>query len=354
MAKLRPEPREAIRNLAPYTPPTTNRSGKLRLDFNENTIGCSPRVLAALKRAATRGFIATYPEYEQARQKIGAVLGVSGSQITFGCGSDELINNVVHTYVDPGDEVLTPWPTFKMFRFYTDVVGGVAKQIPYRLPQLEFPLEELIAAVGPRTKLIVIASPNNPTGDALPLRGIETLLQAAGGRAVLIDEAYFEFHGVTALDLLPRYPNLLVSRTFSKAYGMAGLRVGCLVSSEENISHVHKCQSPYNVNSIAIACALAAIDDQAYVRDYVSKILEARSLLCETLTEMGVAFYPPNANFVLINLGNRADAVCAALREENILLRSQTRDIDGAVRVTVGTLDQTVKFLAAFKEVLGR
>ncbi len=350
----RPQPREAIRKMAPYTPPVGNRRGKLRLDFNENTVGCSPRVIEAIRCAATRGFVATYPQYEQARQKVGEFLGVSSAQVMFGDGTDELINSVVQTYVDPGDEVLMPWPTFRMFQFYTEVVSGVARRIDYRLPGLTFPLEELLAAIGPRTRLIAIASPNNPTGDALTLGGIETVLQAADNRAVLIDEAYFEFHGVTALDLLPRYPNLFVSRTFSKAYGMAGLRVGCLVSNAENIAQVRKGQSPYSVNSLAVECVMAAIDDQAYVADYVAQALEARALLCATLEELGVAFQPSRANFVLLHLGSRADAVCAALRENGILLRSQTRSIAGAVRVTAGTLEQTVKFLAAFQEVLGR
>ncbi len=350
----RPQPREAIRKMAPYRPPTGNRRGKLRLDFNENTVGCSPRVIEAIHRAATRGFVATYPQYEQARQKVGEFLGVSGAQVMFGDGTDELIDSVVHTYVDPGDEVLMPWPTFRMFQFYTEVASGVPRRIDYRLPELEFPLDELLAAIGPRTRLIAIASPNNPTGDALPLGGIETVLQAADDRAVLIDEAYFEFHGVTALDLLPRYPNLFVSRTFSKAYGMAGLRVGCLVSSAENIAQARKGQSPYSVNSLAVECALAAIDDRAYVADYVAQVLEARALLCGTLEELGIDFRPSNANFVLMNLGERADAVCAALREDGILLRSRTQSVAGAVRVTVGTLEQTIKFLAALKEVLGR
>ncbi len=350
----RPQPREAIRNMAPYMPPTGSRCGKLRLDFNENTVGCSPWVIEALNRAATRGFVATYPEYEQARKKIGAFLGVSGSQVIFGDGTDELIDSVVRTYVAPGDDVLMPRPTFRMFEFYTQVSSGAPKQVDYRLPELEFPLEEFIASIGPRTKLIAMASPNNPTGDALTLKAIETVLEAAGDRAVLIDEAYFEFHGVTALDILPRYPNLFVSRTFSKAYGMAGLRVGCLVSSADNIEQVRKGRSPYSVNSLAVECALAAIDDQAYVADYVDQVLKARELLCGTLKELGVGFRPTNANFVLMNLGERADGICAALRGKGILLRSRTRTIPGAVRVTVGTTEQTIKFLAALKEVLGR
>ncbi len=350
----RPEPRAAIRKMAPYAPPVGGRGGKLRLDFNENTVGCSPRVIEAIRRAATRGFVATYPEYERARRKIGEFLGVSGAQVVFGDGTDELIDSVIHTYVDPGDEVLMPWPTFRMFQFYAEVASGVPRQVGYRLPELEFPLEEILAAIGPRTRLIAIASPNNPTGDALPLSGIETVLQAADGRAVLIDEAYFEFYGVTALDLLPRYPNLFVSRTFSKAYGLAGLRVGCLISSAENIAQVRKGQSPYSVNSLAVECALAAVDDQAYVADYVAQVLQARELLCGALEELGLGFRPPSANFVLIDLGERADAVCAALREKGILLRSRTRAIPGAVRVTVGTTEQTIRFLAALKETLGR
>ena len=244
--------------MAPYRPPTDGRGGMLRLDFNENTIGCSPRVVEVLQKTATPQFLAVYPEYQASREKMAPFFAVDPDQLVFADGTDEAIQVMVHTYVDAGDEVLIPWPTFPIFRVAAESVGAKIKLIRYGKAKLDFPLGRLLRAVSAKTRLILIANPNNPTGGAIGLDEIETILQAAPRAAVVIDEAYFEFYGVTALDLLARYPNLFVSRTFSKVYGMAGLRIGCLFSQAENIAMVRKFQSPYSVNSLAVACALEA------------------------------------------------------------------------------------------------
>jgi histidinol-phosphate aminotransferase len=338
--------------MAAYVPPTANRVGKLRLDFNENTVGCSPRVAKALERLATREFLSTYPEYQEARRKIGKFFGLGPGQLLFSDGTDEAIHLLCSTYVEPGDEVVMPWPAFPMFRFYTQVAGGVPRRISYRLPGLEFPLEELLGAITPQTRLVLVANPNNPTGGMVGLEQIETILKRAEHAAVLIDEAYFEFCGLTALDLVPQYPNLFVSRTFSKAFGLAGLRVGCLLSQAENITSVHKGQSPYSVNSLGVLCASEAIEDKEYVRGYVRDVLEAREILLSGLRELGVSYYPTQANFVLVDFGGRADEVCQRLRERGILVRDRSGELAGTVRITVGTKSQVGQLLTALGEVL--
>jgi histidinol-phosphate aminotransferase len=226
-------------------------------------------------------------------------LGLQPDQLLFSDGTDEAIHLLCSTYVEPGDEVVMPWPTFPMFRFYVQVAGGEPRRISYRQPDLAFPLDELLAAITPRTRLVLVANPNNPTGSAIGLGEIEKILQKAENAAVLIDEAYYEFYGLTALQLLPDYPNLFVSRTFSKAFGLAGLRVGCLLSQAENITSVRKGQSPYSVNSLGVLCASEAVEDQDYVRAYVRDVLEAREILLSGLSRLGVRFYPTQANFVL-------------------------------------------------------
>lgn len=349
-----PTPRTAVQQMAPYNPPLEGRGQKLRLDFNENVAGCSPKVLEVLKTCASRGFVATYPEYAEARQRLGAHLGVDGDQVIIGAGTDEVINAVMHAYVDPGDEVIIPTPAFSMFKFYAQLVGGVPVPVPYRQPDLGFPVSELLTAISKQTKAICIASPNNPTGGVLSLEQAEQILSQADGCAVLIDEAYFDFHGETTMGLIDRWPNLFVARTFSKAYGMAGLRVGVLASQLDNIAITRKGQSPYGVNSLAIRCALAAIEDQGYVREYVRQVLQARELLCAAFEELEIRYWPSRANFVLFDVGDTAAAVCAALSDRGILIRDQSRHIPGAVRVTVGPLQETVQFIAALKEVLGR
>ncbi len=348
-----PKPRRAIEQMAPYAPPTGNRIGKLRLDFNENTVGCSPRVAAALERLATKEFLSTYPEYQEARRKVSKFFGLQPDQVLFSDGTDEAIHLLCNTYIDPGDEAVMPWPAFPMFRFYVQVAGGEPRRISYRLPALEFPLEELLEAITPQTRLVLVANPNNPTGGAIGLETVEKILQRAENAAVLIDEAYFEFCGVTALQLLPSYPNLFVSRTFSKAFGLAGLRVGCLLSQAQNIAVVRKGQSPYSVNSLGVLCASEAIEDHEYVRCYVRDVLEAREILLAGLRDLAVPYYPTQANFVLVDLGERALGVCEALRERGILVRDRSGELPGTVRITVGTKAQTAKLLAALAEVLG-
>ncbi|MBG99696.1 MAG: histidinol-phosphate transaminase [Solibacterales bacterium] len=349
-----PRVRSAIERMEPYTPPTDGRGGKLRLDFNENTVGCSPRVVRVLRNRATAQFLSVYPEYLASREKIAPFFGVQEDQLTFTDGTDEAIQLMVHTYVDPGQEVLMSWPTFPIFRLAAESVDAKVSLVRYPQKTLSFPLKKMIRAIGAKTRLILIANPNNPTASAIGLNDIELILQAAPQAAVLIDEAYFEFFGITALDLLTHYPNLFVSRTFSKVYGMAGLRIGCLFSQKENIAMIRKFQSPYSVNSLAVACALEAVQDQKYIRNYVDEIFEARKTLCEGLDQLGLFYYPSQANFVLVRFGRRAAMICKLLREYNFLVRDRTKDIPGTIRITVGTRRQVKTMLKALGEVMGR
>ena len=347
-----PRPREAVRRMAPYVPPISGRQGKLRLDFNENTVGASPRVARLLQKLADPGFLAVYPEYTEARERMASFLGVGSDELLFTNGTDEAIHSLINTYVDAGDEVVIPSPTYSMFRFYVELAGAMPREIPYRIPDLAFPLDELLDAVSERTRAVLIANPNNPIGSGIDLDGIEEIAERAHKAAVLIDEAYFEFHNVTAIEMLALYPNIFVSRTFSKAYGMAGLRIGCLLSQAENIAAVAKGQSPYSVNAVAAACALEAIDDQEYLRDYVREVLEARTLICEGLDRLSIAHYPSCANFVLAQLGERSKEVCGNLRERGILIRDRGHEIPGAVRITAGSKEQARRFLTVLEEVL--
>ena len=226
--------------------------------------------------------------------------------------------------------------------------------VPYREPNLAFPMEELLAAIGPKTRAVLVANPNNPTGGAIGIEEIERILAHAAGAAVLIDEAYFEFCGVTALELIPRYPNLFVSRTFSKTYGLAGLRVGCLFSQAENMALVRKGQSPYSVNVLAAACVTAAIEDQEYIRGYVSEVLTAREELLAALRRLDIPYWPTQANFVLTHLGERAGRVVEGLAARGIRVRDRGKERAGAVRFTVGTREQTAQLIAAVEELLER
>ena len=345
-------PRRAVERMAPYSPPTAGRAGKLRLDFNENTVGCSPRVLAALKRLVSRETLAVYPEYGDARTRISDFFGVRPEELLFTNGTDEAIQVLINTYVDGGDRVVVLDPSYAMYRFYAELAGAEVVKTPYRAGDLAFPLEELLEAITPATRAVLIANPNNPTGTAIDGAGLRRILERAAQAAVLVDEAYFEFHGVTALPFRAEFPNLFVSRTFSKVYGMAGLRLGCLFSQAENIAWLHKAQSPYSVNALAVLCAAEAVQDREYIDAYVREALESRRLLCRALDRRKIPYYASAGNFVLARFGDRSCAVRDGLRERGVLVRDRGHEIAGTLRITVGKKAQLRKFLAALREVL--
>jgi histidinol-phosphate aminotransferase len=349
-----PKVRQAIDAMQPYAPPTSGRGGMLRLDFNENTVGCSPRVVEKLRQAATADFLTVYPEYEGARREMAAFFGVGADELTFSDGTDEGIHVVLQTFVNPGDEVLIPAPAFPMFKFYAQVADAKPVLVPFPEADLKFPLDALLSAISPRTGAIIIANPNNPTGTAIDLATIERILQKASGAAVLIDEAYFEFYGVTALQLLASYPNLFVSRTFSKTYGLAGLRVGCVFSQAHNMAAMRKGQSPYSVTSLGIACALEAIKDQNYLNAYVTEVLGARSELYAALDRLGIESFPSEANFILTRYQDDETAlrVYSELKARGILVRPRGKEVAHTVRFTVGNREQTGRLIAGLEEIL--
>jgi len=346
-----PRPRKSVLEMAPYSPPTGGRAGKLRLDFNENTVGCSERVIERLRAALSAEGLSVYPEYSEVKAALAAHFRVDPGQFILTNGTDEAIQVLINTYVDDGDEVIVLHPAYAMYRFYAQVAGASIREIPYRGERLEFPLEELLAAIGPRTRAVLISNPNNPTGTGVSVRDVERILKKAKRAAVLIDEAYYEFCGVTALGLAGAYPNLFVSRTFSKVYGMAAMRLGCLFSNAANIPFLHKAQSPYSVNALAALAALEAVRDTGYIERYVTEVLAARELLEVGLEKLGIAYVPSQANFILMRIGKRSIEVRDRLRERGVLVRDRSYEIKGAVRVTVGTREQTRRFLAELEGI---
>jgi histidinol-phosphate aminotransferase len=344
------KPRLAVQKMAPYSPPTAGRAGKMRLDFNENTVGCSPRVIDALKRGIGAEELAVYPEYGEAKAAIAQYFQVSPDQFVFTNGTDEAIQVFLNTYVDDGQEVIVLKPAYAMYRFYAEVAGAKITEIPYP-PEMDFPLDDVLHAITKDTRAVLIANPNNPTGTAVSLEGIVRILRKARHAAVLIDEAYYEFSGITALPEIAAQPNLFVCRTFSKVFGMAAMRLGCLFSNETNVRYLHKAQSPYSVNMLAVLAAQAAVEDVDYVRNYVAEALAARELLCLGLEKLGIGYVPSSANFVLGRFGARAVEVRDALRAQGILVRDRSYEAPGCVRITVGTREQTRQMLAALEDI---
>jgi histidinol-phosphate aminotransferase len=342
--------RQAVTELKSYHPPLANREG-LRLDFNENTLGCSPRVLERLRRLSADD-LARYPEREPAEEVVAAHLGAAPDEVLLTNGTDEAIHLICETYLEPGDEVLISVPTFAMYEIYAAATGARVIPVP-AADDFRFPVDELIALIGQRTRLIAVANPNNPTGTLALQADLLRIARAAPHAALLVDEAYFEFCGET---LIPRWqdlPNIFVSRTFSKAYGLAGLRIGVLTGDSAQMRMLRRASSPYNLNAVALACLPEALADQEYVDRYVADVRAGRQRLEAELRRRGIRHWPSHANFVLLYLGGQNQAFIAAMRRRGILVRDRSSDYGckGCVRITLGSAEQNDLLMSTLGEV---
>lgn len=345
--------RAAIQTLKEYHPPLGNRRG-IRLDFNENTAGCSPRVLQKLRQVDGET-LAKYPDRSEGERVLAAHLRISAQELLLSNGTDEAIHLLCETYLEPGDEALIAVPTFAMFAIYAAAAGARVIPVPAG-PEFRFPTERVLAQITPKTRFIAVANPNNPTGAFVPLTDLEAIAEAAPDAVVLVDEAYFEFCGETLLPRWREFPNLFVSRTFSKAYGLAGLRIGVLMGNAEQISSVRRASSPYNVNALALALLPEALADQDFVRDYVSQSIAGRGALQAELEARGFRFWPSRGNFVLFHLGENCKPFIAAMQQRGILVRDRSSDFGckDCVRISVGMRMHNEILLEALREVFAQ
>ena len=345
-------PRAALLNVPEYQAPESGRTG-LRLDFNESTMGCSPRVLTRIRELTSQD-IAQYVGREEAEECVAKFFRVAPEQLILTNGVDEAIHLLCTTYLSPGDEMLTLAPTFSMYEINAIACGASARKVEY-LPGYRFPLQKLIENINEKTRLICIANPNNPTGTVASRGDLMKLVEAAPNAAVLIDEAYFEFYGESVMARVGFAPNLFVSRTFSKAYGMAGLRIGAMCGPAEQIALIKRAVSPFNVNCVALACIPEALADPLFIVTAVAEVRESRKLLENSLRELGIDFIPSSANFVLAFLGSRKDEVIKTLAQRNIFVRDRENECgNGAVRISLGSRSETQRVVDCLRSVFSK
>ena len=346
-----PKPSPLARRMKEYHPPLGDRSG-VRLDFNENTFACSPKVLEALGRIS-RAELTKYPEREGVERIAAAHLGLQPEQVLLTNGVDEAIHVLCQAYLGAGDEMLLPVPTYSMYAVYASGTEAKLVEVPAK-EDFRFPLEALLAKINASTKLIAIANPNSPTGQAAQREDLLKIIEAAPQAMVLIDEAYFHFHGHSMIDLVGRVKNVTVARTFSKAYGLAGLRLGVLAAYAGAMRWMRRVVSPYSVNSLALACFPAALEDQPYIDWYVGEVLVARGEFTQALRKFGVAYWPSEANFILTRIGAQHAEFSTAMKARGVLVRDRSSDpgCNGCVRITVGTREDTAQGIAAMEKVL--
>ncbi|MCT0229723.1 histidinol-phosphate aminotransferase family protein [Synechococcus sp. CS-1324] len=383
-----PPARPEVESLTAYSAPLEGRRGLLRLDFNENTVGPSPKVVAAI-RALPAEHYAIYPEYDGLREAVVRSLVVAApvpeasaapgtltpAHIGLFNGVDAALHAVFHAYGAPGERLLTTSPTFGYYAPCAGMQGMAIEAIPYRLPDFAFPFEEIQAALATSAtpvagntaapRLLLICNPNNPTGTRLAPQRILELAAAAPGTLVVVDELYEAFTGDSVLppllaaagnaDPFASCPNLLVLRSLAKTAGLAGLRFGFAVGAPALIDRVSRVGGPYDVNSFAVTAAHAALADQAYTDAYVAEVLRARAWLLAQLASAGVGHHAAGGNYLLLWPGRAAADVESELRAAGILVRSMAGKplIDGALRVSLGTTEQMERFWVAYRRIEG-
>jgi histidinol-phosphate aminotransferase len=345
------KPRQAVLNMPEYHPPLASREA-LRLDFNENTFAPSPRVLEQLRKITSEG-LTKYPEREPAESIVAAHFNLQPNQVLLTNGVDEAIHLMCLAFLEADDEALICTPSFFMYDVSVQLMTPHLRHVQADAT-LAFPFERFMAAINEKTKLIIVASPNNPTGTIVPREQLLAIAAAAPHAVLMVDEAYFHFHGETTLGDIPEIPNLIVARTFSKAYGLANLRLGMLAGNADLLRYLRKVSSPYNVNGIALACLPAALEDEAYLRWYVDQVQNGRDRMVAGLRALGVPFFESHANFILMNIGPKHAELVKAMREHSVLLRDRSADpgCDGFVRITIGVEEHVTRGLAALKTCL--
>jgi histidinol-phosphate aminotransferase len=347
----RPKVRAALRRMKPYHPPLEGRGRGLRLDFNENTAGApgaACRALAALDPAR----LSMYPEYGDATREIASYFGVRPDELLLTNGTDEALHLAVDGFADPGDTVLVLKPTYAMYRFYAERAGARVRAVAYGR-DFAFPTARLLRALRDRPRVIFIANPNNPTGTLASPEDLRALLEAAPRTLIVVDEAYADYAGMTVLPWIRRYPNLLVTRTFSKALGLASLRIGCLFGDAATVASLARAHSPYSVSTAALVAARAVIADPGRVAREATEVRAARQTLMAALDRLGIRAFPSAGNFVLVDVGPKAGALIRALAARAILVRDRRADFarPGFVRITVGTRAQTRRLIRTLEEL---
>ncbi len=356
--------KKAILKVKPYVPGKPIEEVKrelglkkvIKLASNENPYGPSPKVLKAIEKAS-KG-LNRYPDGDcyYLRQELAKRLNVSSDQLTFGNGSDELIVLAVRAFVNEGDEVIIAQPSFLIYDIASQIVGARIKAIP--LKNFHYDLEGMKKAVTKKTKIIFFGNPDNPAGTYLTEQDVRIFLEGLRKDIlVFIDEAYYEYvtakDYVNSLKLLNFHKNVIVTRTFSKMYGLAGLRVGYGIANSELTGLLNRIREPFNVNSLAQAGALACLKDGAYYRELARKIEKQRKFLYTSFEKSGVFYRKSCTNFILVDVNQNASNVSKQLMKKGVIVRDMSIwGLNQFIRVSIGTEKENRKFIRLLREII--
>ncbi len=358
--------RETILNIKPYVPGKPadevqrelGISNVVKLASNENPLGPSPKAIEAIKEAASRMQI--YPDGNcfYLKEALASHLGVTVSNLIMGNGSDEIIKMIAETFLNEGEEVIFADPSFSEYEFATILMGG--RCVKVKLKDFSTDLKDISAAVTGKTKLIFLCSPNNPTGTIITKDEFKEFMEGIREDIIVIlDQAYLEYvedpEYADGLDETKEGRNVILLKTFSKAYGLAGLRIGYAIAKPEIISYLNRVKEPFNVNAMAQIAALNALADEEHLKRCVDLVLNEKIYLYSELESRGLDYVPTEANFIFVNIKTDCREFFNEMLKKGVIIR--TGDIFGFpefIRVTIGTREENKRFLQALDEVLGR
>ncbi|KGG16751.1 MULTISPECIES: pyridoxal phosphate-dependent aminotransferase [unclassified Prochlorococcus] len=356
-----PQARLEVERMTPYSAPLEGRRGFLRLDFNENTIGPSPKVLEAIKNITSEE-ISIYPEYQGLKEVFAehinssvVVAPIKSNQVGLFNGVDAAIHAIFHSYGEHKGKLLTTVPTFGYYYPCASMQGMEVIEVPYKEKNFQFPYDAIYKLLIDLTpKILMICNPNNPTGTSLPAKKVLELAKASPETLVVIDELYEAFLGDSVLSVVDfnQIPNLIVLRSLSKTSGLAGLRMGFAIGDSRIIDRISRVTGPYDVNSFAVTAAFAALKDQKYIDNYVAEVLEARLWIQKKLMEGGVQHHIGAGNYFLLWPKRESKSIENCLKSSGILVRNmqQKHLITGSLRVSIGTTDQMKSFWEIYKK----
>ncbi|HHY29153.1 MAG TPA: histidinol-phosphate transaminase [Syntrophaceticus sp.] len=365
MRKIEELGRPAILTLDPYVPGKPIEeverefgiTGVIKMASNENPLGPSPAVIEALKAAAPRVF--NYPDSNcyYLKREMASFYSLSEDHFIFGNGADEIIKMIGEAFLNPGDEVIHAWPTFSEYIFASKLMGAKPCSVPVG-ENFKHDLKKIAERVGSNTKLIFICNPNNPTGTIISRQEMQEFFEKIPSDiVVVVDEAYYEYvtdpQCSSAVELVDKN-RVIVLRTFSKIYGLAGLRIGCGIASPDLISLINRVREPFNVNLMAQEAAVAALKDQAHVSQSKELVIDGKVYLYGEFERLGLGYIPSETNFIFVDIKRDSKEVFTALLKEGVIVRTgDIFDRPNYIRVTVGTPEQNKRFIICLEKVLG-
>jgi histidinol-phosphate aminotransferase len=352
------KPKPHLREIHRTPPERFDRTAFLRLDKNEGIPGIPKEAVEEILSTITPDLISSYPQVYSLYERLARYLSLSEDHILITAGSDAAIKNVFEVFINPGDGVIIPEPTYAMYEIYTGLFQGHLTKVPFS-SELTLHTDQILDAMTPKTRLIALPNPNSPTGTVIPSGELEGLVRHAeeSGVLVLIDEAYYPYYPETMVQGVKSHTNLIVTRTFSKAFGLASLRVGYAAGDPEIISNMKKFRPIYETNGLGVTFASYLLDHPKIIDENIKRVNEGRDYLCRAMAQMGLFTYPSYANFVNIRVG--ASSVMPLrqfLEEEGILVKGgyEHPALRDCIRITLGGVPEMKRVVEKIQDFLGK